>query len=312
MKLSTFGAFKCLHVKDARELSASDVASLQAVLLSMFRDLVEVCEAVRTDWMLAGGSALGAIRHGGFIPWDDDLDILMPRADWPRFREAFRAKHGDRYAVYEPGSPPSYGLAFPRIRLRGTRVVTREDLLTPDVEPGAFIDVFLFENTFDWTPLRGLHGIGSLALGFFYSCRKQFFERRLLRAWGLNGVAFRVKRLVGFFLAFLPLGVWTRLWDGWNRLCRNGASRFVTCPVGRRHFFGELAPRAEMVGSRELPFAGRRVRVPAGLEAYLTRLYGPDYLTPPPPERRERHAVFAPLWLDALDTRAAVMYHNKP
>lgn len=297
MSFSTFDSFKTLSVADAHRVTEDELRALQRTVLVVFDDVLSVCAATGCDYVLGGGSALGAVRHRGFIPWDDDLDLNMPRADWPRFRRAFVEKYGDKYAIYEPGEPADYALAFPRIRLRGTRVVTREDLLAPNVEPGAFIDVFLFESVPDNGVLRALHGLGSLAFGFLYSCRKQFFERRLLRRWGLNGAAFRMKRMLGFPLAVLPLGIWTRLWDRWNRLCAATTSRFVTCPVGRKHYFGELATRAEMVGTREIEFEGRIVHVPNGLEAYLTRLYGPDYMTPPPPERRERHVVFEPLVL---------------
>lgn len=294
MNLSTFDEFKKMDVVGARELAPAELHELQKTLAEILDDIKSVCEAGKIGYALGGGSALGAIRHRGFIPWDDDLDINMPRGEWSRFREAFLARFGEKYVVCEPGRPASYPLAFPRIRLKGTSVVTREDLLFPDLEHGAFVDVFLFENTFDNGLLRRLHGFGSLAIGFLYSCRKHFFERRLLRAWKMNTVAFRVKRVIGFFLAWLPVGVWTRLWDRWNRMCGNSASRFVTFPVGRRHFFGELAPRAEMVGTREVTFEGRKVKCPAGLENYMTRLYGPDYMTPPPEDKREKHIVFEP------------------
>lgn len=294
MTLSTFEAFKRMKADGARELSPAEVRALQRTLAGILDDVMSVCDTENIEWTLGGGSALGALRHGGFIPWDDDLDINMPRGEWPRFRAAFTARFGDKYAVYEPGAPKDYPLAFPRLRLRGTRVVTREDLLQPGLEHGAFVDVFLLENTFDNGARRTLHGAGSLLLGFLYSCRKQFAERRLLRAWGMNGAGFRLKRAVGGCLAFASVGFWTRLWDRWNRACRNGASRFVTFPVGRRHFFGELAARADMAGTREAAFEGRRARVPAALEAYLTRLYGADYATPPPAAARERHIVFEP------------------
>jgi len=297
MGLSTFDRFKTLRAAEAHALAPNELAALQRAVLEVLDDVAAVAEEVGADWSLGGGSALGAVRHRGFIPWDDDLDVNMPRADWRRFRDAFRARFGDRYAIYEPGEPENYALAFPRIRLRGTRVVTREDLLASDVEPGVFIDVFILENTFDSAALRWLHGVGSLALGFLYSCRKQFFDRRLLRRWGLNGAAFRVKRLVGGLLAFLPLGVWTRLWDAWNGICGNAESRFATFPVGRRHFFGELAPRQTLSRTVAVPFEDRTARCYADAGSYLTRLYGPDYLTPPPPERRERHVVFEPLRL---------------
>ena len=297
MGLSTFDAFKRMTADGAVSVEGEGLKRLQACLLTILDDIAVVCREADIVWSLGGGSALGAVRHQGFIPWDDDLDVNMPRSEWRRFRAAFLARFGEKYAIYEPGEPADYPLAFPRIRLRGTRVVTREDLLAPNVEPGAFVDVFMLENTFDNPLLRRLHGIGSLLLGFCYSCRKQFHERRLLRRWGLNGGAFRLKRLIGLPLAILPIGVWTRLWDRWNRLCGNDASRLVTFPVGRRHFFGELAPRSELAEMHPGEFRGRTVSLPAGAERYLTRLYGPDYMTPPPEAARERHVVFEPLVL---------------
>ena len=297
MGLSTFDAFKRLEAEGAVAIDGESLKALQRCLLGILDDVMSVCREEKIVCTLGGGSVLGAVRHQGFIPWDDDLDLNMPRSEWTRFRTAFLKRFGWKYAVYEPGSPKDYPLAFPRIRLRGTRVVTREDLLSPDVEPGAFVDVFMLESTYDNGFLRGLHGFGSLALGFCYSCRKQFFERRLLRRWGLNGGAFRLKRAIGFVLALLPMGVWTRIWDRWNRQCGNAGSVYVTFPVGRRHFFGELAMRKDLARTRDGIFEGRTVPIPESAEAYMTRLYGSDYMTPPPPEKREKHVVFEPLKL---------------
>lgn len=294
MDLSTFDSFKTAAARGAKELSGGELRALQLRLCGILDDISAVCEAEKVDWTLGGGSALGAVRNGGFIPWDDDLDVNMPRGDWPRFRAAFERRFGGKYAVYEPGSPRGYPLAFPRIRLRGTSYVTREDVLEPDLDRGVFVDVFMMDGTFDGRLLRTAHGLGSLALGFLYSCRKHFHERRLLREWGLDGAAFRLKRAVGLLLAPLPLGAWTRLWDRWNALCRNADSRLATFPVGRRHFFGELAAREGMRGTREGTFEGRKVRLPADVESYMERLYGADYMTPPPEGKRERHIVFPP------------------
>lgn len=290
--LSTFDAFKRLDAAGAVSLEGERLEALQRCLLTILDDIVSVCAETGVSWTLGGGSVLGSLRHRGFIPWDDDLDLNMTRREWERFKPAFLARFGSRYVVYEPGEPPDYALAFPRIRLRGTRVVTREDLQAPSVEPGAFIDVFMLENAFGNALVRRLHGIGSLALGFCYSCRKQFFERKFMRECGLDGFVFRLKRTVGFFLAVAPLGFWTRAWDRWNRLCGNDGSRFVTFPVGRKHYFGELAERSELAETRPGSFCGRTVNLPRGAERYMTRLYGPDYMTPPPADRRERHVVF--------------------
>lgn len=283
MTLSTFDSFKRIRAKGGRELTAEELRAHQLRLLGIYDDFAAACEACGARFVLGGGSALGAIRHGGFIPWDDDLDVNLQRKDWSRVRAELRNRFGDRYEILEPGTSHPHSLAFPR--LQAMRTESGERL---------FIDIFLFENVPDAAVLRFVHGVASLAIGFLYSCRKTFAEGHALAARGAGGAVFGIKRAVGALLCFASLHAWTFLWYAWNALWRaHGTSRNVSCPVGRRHYFGELCPRDEMFGTRNASFEGRQAPVAPGSERYLRRLYGPDYMTPPPPETRERHVVFA-------------------
>jgi len=298
MKLSTVDVFKQITSEDAIEISSRDLRRLQVVLAGIVADIDALCRENGLVYMLGGGSALGARRHGGFIPWDDDVDINFPRADYDRFVPLFRARFGGKYWVHTPADTPGYGLALARIRLKGTSVRTREDIANGQKECGAFVDVFIVENVPSNPLLRMLHGWGSLMLGFLYSCRKFFYERRFLLRWakenaGVSSV-FRVKCAIGFFIAFASLDFWTRLWDRWNRMCKDGKSEYVTVPVGRRHYFGELTRRAGFCETTDAKWEGCARKVSKDLDGYMARLYGPDYMTPPPEDKRERHVVFEP------------------
>lgn len=298
MNLSTVSLFKQLRPDKCIVLDDVRLKALQNTLLEILKDVTAFCEKHGIRYTLGGGSALGAVRHGGFIPWDDDVDINMPRADYNRFIELFAAELGGQYWLHTPEHTPEYNLLLARVRKRGTSVVTREDFFND--ECGAFVDIFVVENTPDNAVVRFLHGFGSMAFGFLHSCRKFYRERKPLMqlADGDASVTtvFRLKIAIGFFTSFLPMQTWTRLANAWNSACKNAASRYVSIPVGRKHYFGELYLRADVCRCRPTTFEGERVYLPENTHAYLSSLYG-DYTAIPDEQNREKHIVFEPFIL---------------
>lgn len=297
MKLSTFDIFK--HVKksaDNIELTGENLIALQEVLANMLKDIVEACAQSGARYTLSGGTCLGSVRHLGFIPWDDDLDINMAHSDFQKFAVAIESLFPGKYTLQVPGRTPGYDLAFPRIRLNGTVVRTRDDFGKPRSECGAYVDIFYIENTPNNAILRGLHGFISMAVGFCYSCRrfsaysKQY--RELVEDDSEVIKTFAHKERFGKLVSFWSPERWTRAWDNWNSLCKCGNSLYSTIPVGRNHYFKEMHPTSVFFPVRKGQFNYLSVAMPGDTASYLSKLYGPDYMTPPEEGDREVHVVY--------------------
>ena len=311
--LSTVDAFKHLQSKDTIELTDEQLLALQQTLYGILHDIVRFCDHYNIRYELGGGSVLGAVRHGAIIPWDDDIDINMPRRDYEKFRRLFPKKMGKKYWIHTPEETDNLALLFSRVRLKGTSVKTREDYYTD--ECGAFIDIFIIENTFDNPVMRKIHGFGSLALGLLLSCRKFWRDRKMMMRLVKRGGSesdidgdekaeyirkvrkvFITKILLGMPLAILPINFWTRLANRWNAMCRNNNSKYVTTPCGRKHFFGELYKRSELVETVDMDFGDMKCAVPKAYDKYLTKLYG-DYREIPEDAEKEKHIVYKPFIL---------------
>lgn len=303
--LSTVEMFKNADFREGVDLTEEQLAQLQRLLLEILQDMDSFCREYHICYYLGGGSALGAVRHKGFIPWDDDADVNMPRADYERFIEEFPRAMGEKYWLHTPEHTHGHGLLLARVRLKGTCVKTREDFFN-NKECGAFVDVFVVDNVPDNPFLRALHGFGSLALGFLLSCRKFYRERsqwqKLLseenNCKNLRR-AFRIKSTIGFFTAIFPIDWWVHWNHWWNGLCKNENSRCVTVPAGRKHYWGEMIPREEVFPVIVRPFEGSDFCT-ARTELYLKQLYG-DYMKIPKKGKREKHLFFAPLILERKD-----------
>lgn len=317
MGLSTVDAFKHIQSKEALTLSEQQLKNLQKTLNGMLADFAECCRRHGLSFVLGGGSCLGAVRHHGFIPWDDDVDVNMPRKDFEQFVLFFEQEYGDRYWIHTPQATEGYGLTLSRILLKGTSVKTREDF--HNRECGAFLDIFLIENTYDSAFLRRLHGLECMAAGFAQSCAKFRRDGKELMALvdsiedGKERAHYRrvfaIKIALGHLFFWRSLDGWTKRCDRAYGRCRNENSVYVTMPSGRGHFFRELYQRDQIFPAKNMPYEDTGYPVPADYEGYLTRLYG-NFREIPSEAHREKHIFFAPFVLPENGSDGASLHQE--
>ena len=299
MGLSTVSVFKNINVENnpnLKVLNDVELHQLQGVLFGMLKEFDSFCRNNDIYYSLAGGSMLGAVRHGGFIPWDDDVDLLMTRKDYNKLRNCFESSLSSQYWLQTPEDTHDYGLGMARLRKKGTICRSREDLNNDDC--GVYLDIFIMENTYNFKPFRFVHGVLSLAAGFALSCRcflknKDFYLELVNDdAEAIN--VFKKKILLGRLFSLFSVDTWTHIWNGINSMCKKDSTTYVTVPVGRKHFFKETYARKWSCSFKDIPyeFDGEVVSfmVMEGTDQYLTSLYG-DYMTLPDPKDIEKHVV---------------------
>ena len=293
MKLSTVTLFKNLKFSEGKyiHLEGDLLRRYQLSLLEIMEDIVAVCEEADIYYSLSGGSALGAIRHKGFIPWDDDIDIFILGSQRDSFLEKFEERFGDKYWLHSSHTP-NYGMPIGRVRKKGTIFRGREDIDTE--ECGFFIDIFWIENAPDSKLLRTLHGTLCMGTGLLLSCRN-FYKNRVLMKEIMEAhkevrMTFRIKMFLGFLVSFLSLRRMTIITEAVYSLYKNNGSKYVTVPSGRKHYFGELYLREDMVQTRKVEFENHSWNVPLNVEKYLEMMYN-NYLEIPKEEDRESHII---------------------
>ena len=240
---------------------------LHQVQVEILKDFSSVCEKYSLPYFAVYGTAIGAVRHGGFIPWDDDIDIGMLREDYDKFFQVFQKELGDKYNLLTPEIDGRYACTVTHIQKKGTRFVSymSQDL---KCEQCIFMDIFPFDFVAKDKKAEQKQG------------RKTNFLGRLLF---LSGTAYPYipykglkKEVAGFFCNIAHYHA--------------GGSEYVTS----FEYPGSLKDKVkkdELFPLKKVKFEDIEINVPANNNEFLTKVYG-NYMKIPKKSEQVNHMPY--------------------
>ena len=257
----------------------TDRRALQLEELTVLEELDRICKKHGLRYFLTAGTLLGAVRHKGFIPWDDDIDVAMPREDYDRLAKICESELSEGFFYQSEKTERLHTFFFAKIRKDGTRV-TEHLLEGVDIHDGCYVDIFPLDKCPKIPAFARLYfkTVQMLNCAIISKVSKDFKDEykpfthfvyscvRLLPFSFLRGL----RRFVRWFYAAFSSG---------KRWCTVAGSHGYPRETYLPEWFASGVP---------MEFEGKEFPAPVGWQELLTNMYG-DYMTPPDQTNRGGH-----------------------
>lgn len=263
-------------VFNGNELTIEEV---QKASLEILEEVASICEANGFCYTLTYGTLIGAIRHGGFIPWDDDIDILMPRDDFFKLKDYMNNKYSGKLKWCDRASLKNYPYCIPRITNMDYKYVILNEK-QKSFEMGTFIDVYPLDNYFDSRENAIKFGKKIWLKNKLFDC---YIDPNKARNLGIK----ICKNIISTILHFIHGNKWMfNIDDEIYELIKNNTknedklvgviSQYEWREILKREWFNEFI---------DIEFEDRKFKVCSGYNELLTSIYG-DYMKLPEKSKR--------------------------
>lgn len=248
----------------------------QAVLLELLHEFDRICKKHRIPYVMFCGSAIGAVRHNGIIPWDDDLDVSMLRNDYERFLKIAPTELNEQYYLQAEGSA-HWMMNFSKLRKNNTTYLEKFHPKDKQMHQGIYIDIFPCDNASDKEWIRKVQ---------FYASRVALAKSLWKRGYETGSIK---KKLFMSLCSILPEKPFKKI----SMMKNKSDSRYVqTFLASTSRCKKGVYERVWFTETTEIAFEDMIVPISAHYDALLTKLYG-DYMQIPSEEDRKikEHAI---------------------
>ena len=265
--------------EEIENLEPCTLQEIQQRILSILVDIVKVCDKYHINYWLSDGTLLGAVRHEGFIPWDDDIDIAMPYEDYVCFMEVAQKELGDKYFVQNYHTDPEYRNVVVLTKIRDNNSIFIEEFDT-NYHQGAFVDIFVM-NRYE-------------SKNHFYRLKKEYYRVRSAAKMNTYDFESSKKRISKKLLSIVFF------WMSRERVIRKGEeadrkhkqhgdmfSYGFTTPMSVKYSF----PVDSIFPLKKMKFEEYQFNVPCCPEIPLKTYYG-DFMKLPSEDKRTTHSQF--------------------
>lgn len=259
-------------------MNDATLKKLHQTEVEILDEIVRLCREHGLTYYLIGGTLLGAVRHKGYIPWDDDLDIAMPRKDYEKFLDIAETGLGPEYYTHSYKNDENYWLAFAKVKKKKTLFLEPYNAgLGHDTgRLGIYVDVFPLDDAkkeagFQRVQKRIVDGVFAMLI----IKRKESRERKSILKRVISSLFTKktLQRLINRVMSF-----------------RNGENRPYYVSFGSQYgIVKQTIAKSRYYPPVKLEFEGKEYDVMNDWDYFLRRIYGADYMKLPPPEKRVTH-----------------------
>ena len=262
-----------------KEIDNKTMKKLHTVELEILKEFDRICKKNKLCYFAVGGTLIGTMKYNGFIPWDDDVDIGMPREDYDKFIEIAKKELNDKYFIQSGYDYKNNWVAFTKIRKKNT-LADEASIAHIDYPKGIFIDIFPYDKV-------------KKNNGFLFKLRGNIIRtiiETILYKWKTKKLSQLRRKGLSLILSIFSNKFLHKIEQYLMTKDNNKDYKYLTSYCGAYTLAKETHINSNLVPTKTGTFEGMTISIPNNYDAFLTQIYG-DYRKDPPKEKRVNHAM---------------------